>query len=91
MHRTTFPVLLVAVAIAGVIGPRALAAEKADAGDDGEWPMPAKDYASTRFSELDQINAEERQGPQGRLDLLDGRRSRPGGGADRRRRRRCTW
>src|SRR4051794_4840164 len=23
---------------------------------DFEWPMPAKDYASTRFSTLDQIN-----------------------------------
>src|SRR5690348_6524119 len=26
-------------------------------GDDGQWPMPAKNYASTRFSELDQISA----------------------------------
>ncbi len=25
--------------------------------DDGQWPMPAKNYASTRFSALDQINA----------------------------------
>jgi PQQ-dependent dehydrogenase (methanol/ethanol family) len=25
--------------------------------DDGQWAMPAKDYASTRFSSLDQINA----------------------------------
>ncbi|MCA1815299.1 MAG: methanol/ethanol family PQQ-dependent dehydrogenase [Acidobacteria bacterium] len=24
--------------------------------DDGQWTMPAKDYASTRFSSLDQIN-----------------------------------
>jgi PQQ-dependent dehydrogenase (methanol/ethanol family) len=24
---------------------------------DGEWPMPARDYASTRFSPLDEINA----------------------------------
>ena len=24
--------------------------------DDGQWPMPAKNYASTRFSTLDQIN-----------------------------------
>ncbi|HST54141.1 MAG TPA: methanol/ethanol family PQQ-dependent dehydrogenase [Pyrinomonadaceae bacterium] len=27
-------------------------------GDDGQWLMPAKDYASTRFSTLDQINTE---------------------------------
>ncbi|MDQ1640588.1 MAG: lanthanide-dependent methanol dehydrogenase [Pyrinomonadaceae bacterium] len=25
--------------------------------DDGQWTMPAKDYASTRFSSLDQINS----------------------------------
>lgn len=25
--------------------------------EDGEWPMPAKDYASTRYSGLEQINA----------------------------------
>src|SRR5690349_4372987 len=25
--------------------------------EDGQWLRPAKDYASTRFSELDQINA----------------------------------
>jgi PQQ-dependent dehydrogenase (methanol/ethanol family) len=25
--------------------------------DDGQWTMPAKDYASTRFSSLDEINA----------------------------------
>ena len=24
--------------------------------DDGQWTMPAKNYASTRFSELDEIN-----------------------------------
>jgi PQQ-dependent dehydrogenase (methanol/ethanol family) len=26
--------------------------------EDGQWPMPAKNYASTRFSGLDQINTE---------------------------------
>lgn len=25
--------------------------------DDGQWTMPAKDYANTRYSELDEINA----------------------------------
>jgi lanthanide-dependent methanol dehydrogenase len=24
--------------------------------EDGNWPMPAKNYASTRFSELDEID-----------------------------------
>ena len=26
-------------------------------GEDGQWTMPAKDYASTRFANLDEINA----------------------------------
>lgn len=26
--------------------------------DDGQWTRPAKDYASTRYSSLDQINAD---------------------------------
>lgn len=26
--------------------------------EDGQWPMPAKDYASTRFSGLDEIKAD---------------------------------
>src|SRR5215218_9807738 len=29
----------------------------AQAPDDGQWAMPAKDHAATRFSALDQINA----------------------------------
>ena len=29
---------------------------RAQLANDGEWPMPARDYASTRFSPLDQIN-----------------------------------
>ena len=28
-----------------------------DEADDGQWTRPAKDYASTRYSKLDQINA----------------------------------
>ena len=27
--------------------------------DDGQWIRPAKDYASTRYSSLDQINARQ--------------------------------
>jgi len=27
------------------------------ANEDGQWPMPAKDYANTRFSKLDQISS----------------------------------
>src|SRR5947209_1094517 len=26
--------------------------------DDGQWVMPAKNYASTRFSQLDQVNTQ---------------------------------
>ena len=35
------------------VGPRA-----ARGGDDGQWTRPAKDYASTRFSGLDEIRAD---------------------------------
>src|SRR5947208_16996576 len=28
-----------------------------DEGEDGQWSRPAKDYASSRYSKLDQINA----------------------------------
>src|SRR5260221_3922948 len=28
-----------------------------DEGEDGQWTRPAKDYASSRYSKLDQINA----------------------------------
>jgi PQQ-dependent dehydrogenase (methanol/ethanol family) len=43
----------------GVVGAVSLAAcalpARAQPADDGEWRMPARDYASTRFSGLDQI------------------------------------
>jgi PQQ-dependent dehydrogenase (methanol/ethanol family) len=38
--------------------PRATAARAASPPDDGNWSMPAKDYASTRYSALDAISAE---------------------------------
>ncbi|MFL5785849.1 MAG: PQQ-dependent dehydrogenase, methanol/ethanol family [Bacteriovoracaceae bacterium] len=34
----------------------AVAPEKASPKDDGQWIMPSKDFANTRFSELDEIN-----------------------------------
>lgn len=37
---------------------QATGAPQAAAPDDGQWTMPAKDYASWRFSSLDQINTE---------------------------------
>ncbi|HEX8688281.1 MAG TPA: hypothetical protein VF654_17335, partial [Pyrinomonadaceae bacterium] len=33
-------------------------AQSAAEPEDGQWLMPAKNYASTRFSGLDQINAD---------------------------------
>ena len=33
-------------------------AQSANEPEDGQWLMPAKNYASTRFSGLDQINAD---------------------------------
>jgi PQQ-dependent dehydrogenase (methanol/ethanol family) len=45
-----------ALAAWALAGP-ALAAVAAVASDDGQWQMPAKDYASTRYSGLAAINA----------------------------------
>src|SRR6202047_3096409 len=44
--------LVPAIAAEQAPAPPAAAAPK----DDGQWAMPAKNYAATRFSELDQIN-----------------------------------
>jgi len=44
------PVMLAAAAMAG------MGSAHAQLSNDGEWPMAARDYASTRFSPLDQIN-----------------------------------
>ena len=38
----------------GAAGPARAAGERAPA-DDGQWVMPAKNYASTRFRELTEI------------------------------------
>src|SRR3954465_5539820 len=35
---------------------RAVAPAAASPADDGQWTMPSKDYANTRFSELTQID-----------------------------------
>jgi lanthanide-dependent methanol dehydrogenase len=35
----------------------ASSASSSSAADDGQWTMPARDYASTRYSALDEINA----------------------------------
>ncbi len=40
--------------------------------DDGQWTMPAKNYASTRYSTLDQINTSNVKGAEARLDIFDG-------------------
>src|SRR5205085_3813562 len=37
-------------------GNQPTGATAAAAPEDGQWPMPAKNYASTRFSGLDEIN-----------------------------------
>src|SRR5207237_3038652 len=41
---------------AGPSGNKAIPARSASPPDDGNWTMPGKDYASTRFSALDQVN-----------------------------------
>src|SRR4051812_320543 len=36
---------------------KAKAPEAASPKDDGQWTMPSKDFANTRYSELDEINS----------------------------------
>jgi len=43
---------------ARAVGGTAVSAPAALRQDDGQWVMPAKNYASTRFSGLDEINAQ---------------------------------
>src|SRR3954463_6621527 len=50
--------LVLAAALAGPLPAVGLRAEKPAAQPDGEWPMPAKTFAATRYSELDQISTE---------------------------------
>jgi PQQ-dependent dehydrogenase (methanol/ethanol family) len=52
-RRLIVPTVLVLLAPGAAGGQAAAAASK----DDGQWTMPAKDYASTRYSRLSQINA----------------------------------
>jgi lanthanide-dependent methanol dehydrogenase len=49
------------VVLLGLSSPRPAAAQPATqpgAAEDGQWTMPAKDFASTRYSGLDQINTD---------------------------------
>jgi PQQ-dependent dehydrogenase (methanol/ethanol family) len=53
-HRLTRRLIVATVLV--LLAPRTAAGQAASK-DDGQWTMPAKDYASTRFSGLSQINA----------------------------------
>ncbi|CAH0294719.1 Methanol dehydrogenase [cytochrome c] subunit 1 [Massilia sp. Bi118] len=50
MRRLYLAAVLAAVGLGGIQG-----GAQAQLANDGEWPMAARDYASTRFSPLDQI------------------------------------
>jgi glucose dehydrogenase len=45
-------------ALVVLLGTIAAASYSAAAADDAEWPISAKNYVNTRYSELTQINAE---------------------------------
>lgn len=51
-------------AAAGIEGPAIVPPAAAAPPDDGQWTMPAKNYASTRYSELAEINADNVKGLQ---------------------------
>ena len=48
-----------------------------DQPDDGQWVRAAKDYSSSRFSKLDQIERIQRWPVDGSLELLDERGTGP--------------
>lgn len=50
-----FPQSFFAVIVIATVGPT-IPAQIQNQPDDGQWPMPAKNYASTRYSTLTQIN-----------------------------------
>src|SRR3954463_5722947 len=69
-HRTLRPIVrplllsLLQFALISSLGaqqpslPGVQSAQQATPAEDGQWLMPAKDYASTRFSALDEIKAD---------------------------------
>jgi lanthanide-dependent methanol dehydrogenase len=57
MSRAALIAGLMCLGALGAVGERTPAATPG-AGEDGQWTMPAKDYAATRFSGLTQINAQ---------------------------------
>ena len=56
MHRLALPALV------GFVSTLLVGAGMAQQSEDGQWTMPGKDYASTRYSGLDQINAKNAKG-----------------------------
>jgi len=59
LARLLFPILflLIAARIASAQAPAIAPPPAAAPPEDGQWALPAKDYASTRFSGLDEINS----------------------------------
>ncbi len=58
MSRAALIAMLVCLGAAGVHPETAAAAGASAPGEDGEWKMPSKDYAATRYSGLAQITAQ---------------------------------
>ncbi|MGH8276378.1 MAG: PQQ-binding-like beta-propeller repeat protein, partial [Steroidobacteraceae bacterium] len=58
MPRTSFIAMLICLGAVGVgAGAVRAAGDAAPAAEDGQWSMPSKNYAATRYSGLAQINA----------------------------------
>jgi PQQ-dependent dehydrogenase (methanol/ethanol family) len=58
MSRAALPALLGCVLTAGAGGTLAATATATDAAGDGQWTMPSKDYAASRYSGLGDITAQ---------------------------------
>ena len=69
----------------------AVAQAPAASREDGQWTMPGKDYAATRYSGLGQITAANAARLRAGLELLHRRAGRPRGPAAGGRQHACTW
>jgi glucose dehydrogenase len=58
MKRRQPALAVVAMAVTGLAAMAVAPAAPQPGGAEGEWTRPARDFAGTRFSPLDQIRAE---------------------------------
>jgi lanthanide-dependent methanol dehydrogenase len=58
LPNLSYPIVAMGVLVATALPAVEASAQQPPAPDDGQWTMPARNYASTRFSGLNQIDAQ---------------------------------